>query len=111
MRGFITACIVLSLVITAAAGCKLYGDGVIDETEAMVTSAQNGEDMLRAAEYMEKEKRLMRITVSESLIDGLIADLNDAAALWDAEKARHSAMEKIFLRIESLRRSFGVNPL
>ena len=111
MRGFIVGCVVLSLVIAAAVGCKLYGDGVIDKTEAMVMGAENGEDVLRAAEYVKKEKRLMRITVSESLLDGLIAELNDAAAPWGEEKARHSAMEKIFLRIESLRRSFGISPL
>lgn len=111
MRGFVTAVITLVLIVAAVCVCSAYSLGVLNKAEDIINSAESPAELIAAADFMQKEKAFLRLTVKESLIDKIIYGAEKAAALWDDDRARAAALHGVLLEIESAKRGFGLNPL
>ena len=109
MRGFVVAIVVLSLVVAVVAEFNVYTLRVLEKAHNGVEAAENGEELLAVARYIQKEKAFLRLAVKESRIDRIISGTENAAALWGTD-SYYAAIHSVALEIEALKRDFSLNP-
>ncbi|MBE6677806.1 MAG: hypothetical protein E7597_03325 [Ruminococcaceae bacterium] len=109
MRGFLVALTVLVLIVGAVGGCSVYTLGVLNRVQDGVITAQSAEELREAADYLQKEKAFLRLTVKESRIDKIISGADKAAALWGTD-GYYAALNSVALELEGLKRDFSLNP-
>ncbi len=100
---------VLVLIVGAVGGCGVYTLGVLNRVQDGVMTAQSTEELKEIADYLQKEKAFLRLTVKESRIDKIISGTEKAAALWGTE-GYYAALNSVALEIEGLKRDFSLNP-
>ena len=109
MRGFLVAITVLVLIAGAVGVCSVYTLGVLNRVHDGVMASQSTEELRETADYLQKEKTFLRLTVKESRIDKIISGTEKAAALWGTE-GYYAALRSLALELEGVKRDFGLNP-